>query len=175
MAHKKQRILFITLCIILTAGLIILFYILTAGTTKSGKIIVDEFEIQLKDIDVLNTEDSTYPNSIKQAITEIEDNSRIIEISIDVSNTKNKDKRFKVYEFQLENGGWSNGIDPDLYSESNKDPGLEPIIEGNGNKKLILTYTAYPSQMSEEEWKKFEDNMELQLDATPEVKVLRIL
>lgn len=174
MTYNKRKILLISLCAILAIGTIILFYILAPGTKRGEKIVIDEFEIQLKDIDVQSTKGSSYPDNIKEAIAEIEDNSKIINICIDVSNLGNEDKRFAVYEFQLENGGWSNGINPDLYTESNEGSGLEPVIEGKGSKELILTYTAYPSQMNKAEWDKLDKNMKLQLDSYPQMKVLRI-
>lgn len=160
--------------LILAVEIISAFLVMAACGTKSEKIMLDGFEVQLEDIDVQNTEDSTYSDSIKNEISQTGEDSKIIKLNIEVSNPEKEDKRFAIYEFQLENGGWSNGINPDLYSESNKDPGLEPLIKSGETREVILTYIAYPSQMSEEEWEKLDNDMKLQLDSLSDSKIIKV-
>lgn len=77
-------------------------------------------------------------------------------VSVTYANESDKAQKIAAYNNNIERVGYSNGIDPILYSICNTD-GLDFELEKGEKKDVILTYVLLDFQFADRKWKNMKD------------------
>jgi hypothetical protein len=116
------------------------------------------FEIKTIGYKMMNSSELKDLGSVFNEITTPYDkNIKCVIATVNIKNSGTEQKNLEVYPFQIESGGFSNGIDAALFSVLNgEDSTLVPILKPNEEKKLLLPFTMIKSQFSKKDWEQID-------------------
>lgn len=118
----------------------------------------NSFAIKASEFEVMNEEDIQDLGPVYEDVTTIDGSSiKSIVTEVRIKNPSSQQMKLEVYPFVIESGGYSNGIDADLFHVLNKDEAtMIPVLDAGEEITLQLPFTMIESQFTDKDW----DNIE---------------